>query len=314
MSTFYSTTGAPLPQAWEDAWDAYAIPKRASLSDRTLANYRDTFGQLSRFVGGDKVAPEDLTPRHVAMFLESVVQQASGTTAAMRWRGLSAVINYLAKRDEDGESYLPKNPMRGIRPPKSTEVPPPVLAMDDVRRVIKACSGPSVEDIRDEAIIRVLFDTGIRRGELVSMQTGADWLNLREGTARVDGKTGQRIIDLGDKTSAAIFRYMKRRKASHYAGRNASALWIGLKGPMTGNGVYQALAKRFALAGVKAEKLAHVFRHTFSHEYRAAGGNLDDLVALNGWSSPAMALRYGKSAANERARAAHRKLALGDRL
>ena len=302
-----------LPAAWEDAWDAYSIPRKSSLSKRTLANYRDTFIQLARFVG-PSITPEQLTRRQVAAFLESVVQSTSATTAAMRYRGLSAVLGFLARSDEDGEAYLARNPMTGLRPPKTDAVPPPVLSLEDVKRLVAACKGPLLEDRRDEAMIRLLFETGIRRGELASMQIAPEWLNLREGTARVSGKTGQRIIDIGDKTTAAIYRYLKLRARSRSAKRGVEALWIGQKGALTGNGIFQALDRRFDLAGVVSSKKAHIFRHTFSHEYSLAGGHLDDLISLNGWNSPAMALRYAKSAANERARIAHREIDLGGRL
>jgi integrase len=58
----------------------------------------------------------------------------------------------------------------------------------------------------------------------------------------------------------------------------------------------------------------HRFRHTWAHEFRAQGGSEGDLMYLAGWSSTAMAHRYGSSAAAERAQQAARALSLGDRL
>jgi integrase len=65
---------------------------------------------------------------------------------------------------------------------------------------------------------------------------------------------------------------------------------------------------------VKLDVHPHQLRHTWAHRYRANGGALDDLVYLAGWTGPAMAIRYGKSAAGERAEAAARRLSLGDSL
>jgi integrase len=66
--------------------------------------------------------------------------------------------------------------------------------------------------------------------------------------------------------------------------------------------------------GVEADNLVHVFRHTFGHLWRANGGEEGDLMVLGGWKSRAMLDRYGKSAAVERAKSAHRRFSPGDRI
>jgi site-specific recombinase XerD len=77
--------------------------------------------------------------------------------------------------------------MAGLAPPKEDDILTPILTVGEVNRLIAACKGPQLEDARDEAIIRFLYDTGCRRGEVASMRL--DKVNLVDGTADVTGKT-----------------------------------------------------------------------------------------------------------------------------
>ncbi|MFC9995857.1 tyrosine-type recombinase/integrase [Nocardia sp. NPDC127526] len=82
---------------------------------------------------------------------------------------------------------------------------------------------------------------------------------------------------------------------------------------MTDNGIRQMLERRAIAAGIDHIH-PHQFRHWFAHNWLASGGQEQDLMMLAGWRSRQMPDRYGKSVAADRAKAAHRRARLGDKL
>lgn len=275
--------------------------KSASTLRNYLASARGFDAYLAR--QGMPTDPTNVRREHVEAFIVAELERTSPSTAASHFRRLQQLFRWL---EDEGE--VRASPMAKMSPPKLTEKPVPVLKLDDIRKLFDSLTGSDFPARRDTAIIRVLFDTGMRCAECADIET--DDVDLDDGVVRVRGK-GDKYRDppLGAKTVVALDRYLRARARHRYG--SLKYLWLGPKGRLTDWGVRQMVERRASKAGL-SHITPHQFRHTLAHRWRVADGNETDLMELMGWTSRDMLGRYGRSAAAERARAAHRRLALGD--
>jgi site-specific recombinase XerD len=251
--------------------------------------------------------PTEVQRGHVEEFQAWMVATRSASTALNKHKGLQQFFRWLAEEED-----LARSPLDRVRQPKTGQKLIPVLGDNDTAKILATCKGKQFIDLRDEAIIRVLFNTGARLSEVAGLAIADVDLDLDSLLFHGKGAK-ERRVRFGSKTGRALSRYMRAR-----VGRRASgveALWLPARGevPLASNGIKIMLRRRGLRAGV-ADVHAHRWRHNFAHEWKLAGGDTGDLMLVLGWSSDDMPRRYGASAAAERAQLTQARLRIGERV
>ena len=285
-------------------------------SDRTIGAYLDAVVSLDRYLTSiDHPSGFDsMTVHHLNAYLTDYLARHTLGGTVTKQGNLRVFLHHLVTEYQAPDLWADPRRHRYQR----QEERPPVLEPILIAALLRATAGRSFEDRRDHAIIRLLL-TGARRQEVTELRVEDMDLTSALRSAQVVGLKGRpgRRIPLGDKDALTVRRWLTvRAKHPKVPDADRGPLWIAEKSGavLTGNGIYQMLRRRVVQAGYPREAVRpHLFRHTFAHEFLAAGGSESDLLALAGWKDRSMLDRYGASMAEQRALLAVQRSGFGDR-
>ncbi|MGH9151360.1 MAG: tyrosine-type recombinase/integrase [Acidimicrobiales bacterium] len=303
-------------------WLASLLPSwerslRASRkSDQTIRSYLREARIFAAWLAerGMPTDPTTMRREHVEAFIVAELERPhtqhpdrpiSAGTVAGTYRRLQQLFRWL---DEEGE--ITSSPMANMSPPALDEVPVPVIQTDNIRRLLAVCDGSGFTERRDTALVRLFADSGMRLASMAGIELDDIAWDVERVSVLAKGRK-HRDLPFGAKTAVALDRYLRTR--ARHAHARERWLWLGRKGRLSASGIEQMLKRRSDAAGI-GHVHPHMFRHTAAHRWLASGGNEGDLMELMGWESRDMLGRYAKSAAEERARDAHRRMALGDEI
>jgi site-specific recombinase XerD len=274
-------------------------------SEQTLKSYGDGVRGYLKWAETNGLEA-NLSRAQVRGFIDALLSGGNAASTA-RSRQL-AVRRFSAWLAEEGETEV--DLLVGMKPPKIDQPLIEPLTDAQIKALIKACSGPEMRDRRDEAIVRLMVETGARAGETAVLQLPD--LNLAEGIVTIRrGKGGKgRSVPFGAQTAKSIDRYVRVRRSHRLAA--SEDLWLGDRGKKFGyDALHKSLAMRAQMAGLEGFH-PHKLRHTAAHRWLAAGGSEGGLMAVAGWTRPDMLMRYTRAQASDRAAEESKRLNLGD--
>jgi integrase/recombinase XerD len=247
------------------------------LSGNTLEAYsRDVVRYLDFLARKGCLTPGEIRPIDVASFLAALKEMGLG--ARSRARALSAVRMF--HRFLLIEDYSETNPSSVIEAPRTVAKLPEVLNKGEVARLLAAPSGRSDSDIRDKAMLELLYATGLRVSELVSLKL-VD-VNLQAGYLITMGKgKKERLVPIGEDAVSAVGAYLGEVRNRRITARDDLFL-SRLGGSMTRQAFWMMIRKRARQAGIFRDVSPHTLRHSFATHLLENGADLRSVQTMLG--------------------------------
>lgn len=295
-------------------------------SEATTRNYLNTLRRFAMWLEAEQLPDTvaEIGSDEIQDFLLDVADQASGATAAFHFRNLCALYKWLTSSREQALKKS-DSPMLDVSEPKSIDPPRPAFTDAEVSAMLKACAGRSFHAVRDEAIIRLFYATGMRVSGMAGLRYAPDtpqldnpgqsdiFLDHHQPLVRLRLKGGRiHLVPIGARTVMALDRYLRVRAGHEHA--HLGALWVGPKGELASSGIAQMVKRRAAAAGVRSRVHTHRFRRTLATNLLDQGVDRTHVAQLLGWSDLRNVALYASDTEQQRAWAAAAKVGIDSRV
>ncbi len=254
-----------------------------NLSVHTVAAYKRDLAQFEQFlrdlVRDERPAPSDFTVGAVRRFVSSLTAaQYSRRSVQRKLAAVKSFARFLVSR-----GVLATNPTSGLAAPRAERRLPSFLTQKETERLFEVSTSPGTSDLRDRAILELLYSTGIRLSELTDLTCGRVYLD--DGVARVVGKgRKERIVPVGRAAVAALRSYLSARTDAPTE-RGQPLFTNGRGGALSGRTIQRMVKRRLGEVSEARHLSPHVLRHTFATHMLNAGADLRAVQELLGHAS-----------------------------
>ena len=249
------------------------------LAKNTLEAYGRDLARYLDFLATEKVeTPDAITPSLVLRFLGHL--KAVGLAPRSRARTLAALRTF--HKFLVREKLATGNPTEQVMSPKSLAALPRTLSPTDVDRLLASPGGDAPLDQRDRAMLEIIYATGLRVSELVTLKLSD--LQLDVGYLTAFGKRSkQRIVPLGEAAVAVLHDYLELGRPSLDKHRGSHYLFLNRSGDgLTRQGFWKIIKRRALEAGIRQSITPHTMRHSFATHLLENGADLRSVQAMLG--------------------------------
>lgn len=261
--------------AWIDRF-LHHLKIERRLAENTWKHYQRDLNQVAEFCSQNSIHNwSELDTHKVRHFTAQCHRRGLGGRSIQRHlSALRTFFNYLLR-----EQVVKNNPALDVRAPKSPQKLPHTLNVDDITRLLSSGSN-EILALRDLAILELMYSSGLRLAELVSLNMAA--LDLREAVVRVTGKGSKtRVVPVGRKAIIALETWLKVRPQQLGPGENA--VFTSRRGTrLTARAVQQRVRRWAKQQGIPGNVHPHTLRHSFASHLLESSGDLRAVQELLG--------------------------------
>ncbi len=255
-------------------------------ADNTIAAYRNDLTQFSRNMEERLADPSQATwveigkDAIVGYILNLKEREYTSSTVARKVAAIKSFFHYLV-----AEGVIKADPTATLDSPKVKKRLPKAISREDIGRLLAApAKGTSAKSQRDHALLELLYASGMRVTELVSLDI--DDVNPVSGSVRVRGKktsNKERVIPIGDHALEALQVYLDKGRLQLMRGPEERALFLNHRGQrLTRQGLWLIIKHYVDEVGIAEDVTPHTLRHSFAAHKLSQGKSLQDIQKLLG--------------------------------
>lgn len=256
------------------------LTKERKASKSTVASYCRDLERMFQFLEEKGIQESgDITDVSLNSYILHLEKEGfSISTVSRNVASMKAYFHYLF-----GRRLIEKDPTSTIKAPHVEKRAPGILSQQQMERLLEQPSLQTNKGIRDKAMLELLYATGMRVSELISVQMEDINFNLDYIVCRDEEHL--RVIPLGKKAKEAIQYYLEKARETLLKGKKGNYVFVNCQGnPMSRQGFWKNLKDYAEKAGIQEDITPHTFRHCFAAHLVENGANLRDVQEMLGHS------------------------------
>ena len=261
---------------WVDLFLTHLRIERG-LADNTTSAYGRDLSVFLNFLEKKSLSLETVGREDIEVYLRELRKTLSARSASRALSSLRMFFRFLT-----AEGVREVNPARLIDSPRLDRCLPGVLSAAEVDRLLSSPAGDRPQDLRDRAMLELLYATGLRVSELVGLKIRN--VNLEAGFVRTMGKGAkERVVPIGQKAIEAVRDYLERGRPALARTATGSDVFLNVRGGAMSRQGFWKLIKNHALkAGIAKHLSPHSIRHSFASHLLQGGADLRSVQSMLG--------------------------------